>query len=420
MLDRLQEIDQVLKASGRDVPASEVRKEWKNFIEIALEPCGWQAVWKISRCLCEVLGARYPLEVLGTVDQVDFQDLTCSFIIEAVQDENVELPDKYYVPLIELWPTKSQENDALNVDLTAEALDSLRYFYNNIWMPWDETDSDETKDWANSYLMQRVNFHYDVASKNMHPSLVSYARHLLNEIRYAAKHKELIEAEMSEEELEILLGDEDVTNPKVAELMRLNFRINSIKNELVALENPVMRSYYEKIKFNGSHSGAESFKRVSLGLNSDDDVEQRKKDCFVIVPRSNITDLINGLSVVKEKVGDKVKVHVRHSFQNLLDTCSKFKKVFLLSGDHYLIFSEYLYGDCEVVALENGSVLKARDNERVLLTLDGKFVFDNVTFDCTNVRGAVVIKGEEVVFKNCHFKGEVRSNTSEAITVAGK
>lgn len=418
MLDRLNEIERVLKSPDRKISASDVKKEWQNFMEVAIEPAGWQAVWKISRCLCEVLGARYPLEVLGTADQVNFQDLSCTFTIEAVQDESVELPEKYEVPLIELWLTKAQENEALNVEMTAEAIDTLRYFYNHIWMPWDETDADETKDWATSFLTQRVNFHYDLTSKKMHPSLISYARHLLSEIRYAAKHKVLIESDMTEEELETLLGDEDVTNPKLLELMRLNFRINSIKNELVALENPVMRNYYEKIKFNGSHSGVESFKRISLGLD-DEETDQRKSDSFVIAPRSNIHMLIDGISAVKEIIDEKSKVEVRHSLQNLLDTCSKFKQVFLLPGDHFLIFSEYLYGECEITAIEGSSIIKARDNEISLLTLDGKFIFENITFDCSNVRGAVMVKGGQVTFRNCRFLGELTSNTSEAVTVAG-
>lgn len=414
MLDRLQEIERVLSASEGKILASEVRKEWQNFMEVALEPTGWQAIWKLSRCHCENLNVRYPLEVLGSVDQVDFQELSCSFTIEAVQDDTVELPAKYDVPLIELWPLKEQENVALNIEMTADAIDQLRFFFNHIWMPWDETD--EAEDWAAKNLMSRVSFYYDLISKNMHPCLASYVRHLVSELQHIAKMKELIELEMDENELEVLLGNEDVTNPKIKELMRLNFRLNSIKNELTALENPIMRRYFEKIKFSEATVGAESIKRVSLGTSSNE--PSPGGEVFVIIPRSDIWCLISGLNAIEKKMGDQVQVEVRHSLQNLLDTCSHFNQIFLLSGDHFLTFSEYMYGSCNILALNSGATLKAMDDERVLLTLDGKFLFENLTFDCANVRNAVIVREGEVTFKNCHFIGRTGSSNSEGITIA--
>lgn len=420
MLERLADITRVLDAAGRDIPATEVRKEWQNFIEIAIEPTGWQALWRVSQATCNALRARYPLEVLGTVDQVDFQELTATFLIEAVQDEDVELPERYEVPLIELWPTVTQENNALNVEMTAEAIDIYRYFYKHIWMPWDETDADETKDWAASHLMSRINFQSELVSKKMHPSLVSYVRHLLNEVRHVADRKDLLESGMTDEELETLLGDEDVNDNRALELMRLNFRLNNIKNELVTLENPILRWYYEKVQMNiNSDAGAKALKRVSLGLpDHGDDTAAYNDDIFVIIPRTNVVTLRAGMNALEGVVDSKAKIQACPTLQYLLDTNSHYKKIFLFTGDHYLSFAEYIFGGCNVTALGGAAVLKAKGDQRILLALDGKFVFENIIFDCTNVQTSVYVKLGDVSFKNCTFLGNKSSSTNKAVIAA--
>lgn len=45
--------------------------------------------------------------------------------IERVQDD-ISIPAKQEVPLTQLYPTKKQENSALNVDYTANFIDQLR------------------------------------------------------------------------------------------------------------------------------------------------------------------------------------------------------------------------------------------------------------------------------------------------------
>lgn len=87
---------------------------------------GWQALWKISRVTCEDLGVKYPTVVFGTVTNVFFKELKAEFEVIAVQDEDVHIPEMHIIPLEDLWPTKHQENSALNVDRTADCIDQLR------------------------------------------------------------------------------------------------------------------------------------------------------------------------------------------------------------------------------------------------------------------------------------------------------
>lgn len=88
---------------------------------------GWQGIWKINRATCEQLKINYPTIVFGMVNNVFFHDLKADFSVIAVQDDDVHLPERYEVPLEDLFPTIEQENTELNIDRTADCVDELRY-----------------------------------------------------------------------------------------------------------------------------------------------------------------------------------------------------------------------------------------------------------------------------------------------------
>lgn len=87
---------------------------------------GWQALWKISRAVCESLDIKYPTIVLGVVNNVLFKELKAEFMVTRVQDNDVHIPEHHEVPLEDLWPTVEQENPELNTERTADCIDQLR------------------------------------------------------------------------------------------------------------------------------------------------------------------------------------------------------------------------------------------------------------------------------------------------------
>lgn len=127
--ERLVEYEGVL--SGRDtvVPSSRIKREWTFDIELVIEPVGWQALWKIPRLTCQEFEIHYPTIVVVQVENVDCSELAALVKIVAVQDE-IHLPEKCDVPLIELYPTRDQENSALDCLGTANCIDQLRYILN--------------------------------------------------------------------------------------------------------------------------------------------------------------------------------------------------------------------------------------------------------------------------------------------------
>lgn len=81
----------------------------------------------MNRATCEYYKVKYPTVVLGTVNNVYFQDLIAEFSINAVQDDDVHLPTNHEVPLEDLWPTINQENTELDIERTANVIDELRF-----------------------------------------------------------------------------------------------------------------------------------------------------------------------------------------------------------------------------------------------------------------------------------------------------
>lgn len=57
---------------------------------------------------------------------MDFHELSAFVEVESVQD-NICIPLHQDVPLIQLYPTKTQEDPILNMDFTANFIDQLRY-----------------------------------------------------------------------------------------------------------------------------------------------------------------------------------------------------------------------------------------------------------------------------------------------------
>lgn len=386
LLDRLNEMKSIL-CNDKKTPASAIKKVWSLYLEVAMEPVGWQAIWQVSRSFCDKLNIRFPCKVMGTIEQVFFLEHSANFIVEAVQENNIELPEKLEVPLVDLWPLKTQENTALVVEMTARALDQLRFFYNHIWMFYD-ANTDDDIDWPAKNLESRLKFYCHLVSQKMNPALVSYVRHLLTEAQYMQALKEKLEAELGDKENEI----------EVEELMRLNYRLNRIANEIETIENPVLRSYFEKIKFERPDTKKLSMKRFSMGIDS-------KPSIFAICPTRPIGKTTLSLQSIESEVGAESEITIKNSFKDLLDNCSILDKVFLLPGKHYLTFSEYLFGKGQYMAVEKGVDIEAKYSENVLFTIHGNFHFENLNFVCDNVRTGITVKGGTVTFKNCTFNG---------------
>uniref|UniRef100_A0A182P4V8 Transcription initiation factor TFIID subunit 13 n=2 Tax=Anopheles TaxID=7164 RepID=A0A182P4V8_9DIPT len=421
-LTRLLETTSVLNGGGTNIPASAIRSEWINLVEVAVEPTGWQALWKASRPVCEQLGVKYPLVVLGTVDQVLFDELKASFLIEAIQDDDVQLPEEQItVDLEELWPLREQNNPALNVNITAECIDKLRFFYQHLWMPWDN-DTEDEHGWIDKHLESRIRFCHDLKNKTMSRQLSSHALALLAEARYIQRKRTFIEQELSEAVGEEEEEEEDneasiLKDDRSGELLQLNLRLNTIKNEINILENPVMRNVFEKVRFGAIKDG-----KGSAALMA-----------YIVTQAVPIDEQLTYLQRVKTLIEPKLSVKMCDSLQHALDHCSPDSAIYLPPATRQDIkFLEYLNSDGSFRGVSDVSFVEdfdkaskmnptiaSKNDDSVLLTIDGDFTLENIQLDCSNVRTGVVIKKGNIVFRNCCFTGDPNSSTKQGIVIFG-
>jgi hypothetical protein len=238
--ERLEDYKNILSFPTNIVAASQIRAEWSCDLELVIEPVGWQAFWNISRLTCEDLNITYPTIVFVEVLEVSYSTLTAMVKILAVQDD-LSLPAKHKVPLIHLYVSVKQKNLSLDIAGTANCVDELRFFYNNLWMPWDDDDDDD-KDWVDQHLESRLKLYFDMRTnvnketRDIILSLISEGKEIRNKIVN-------LEHSLPDDELEDM--HEDVAE-ETCMLMQLHFRLQQIKAEMDLMENPTMRNFLAK------------------------------------------------------------------------------------------------------------------------------------------------------------------------------
>ena len=101
-----------------------------------------------------------------------------------ISEEGEEVGNLATVPIDELFAVREQEIQTLDLTSTVTAIDLIRFFYKNIWMPWDE-DS-EVEDWPSQHLHNRVRLHFSLMTgcgdQVSSPHLSPHTHHLLPHI----------------------------------------------------------------------------------------------------------------------------------------------------------------------------------------------------------------------------------------------
>ncbi|XP_055384328.1 protein nessun dorma [Condylostylus longicornis] len=392
----------VLSWSEKLVPASQVRDEWSYFLQLQIEPGGWQAIWKVPRVICESLKIPYPTFVMGTVDHVIFEELKAVFSIEAVEEDSVHIPETQEVKLEDLYVTIQQENTALNTEKTAEIIDNLRFFYKNIWMPWDHDDDDDL-DWVKKHLESRLQFYYDLQKKIIKCSVANHIKSLLCEAKYLQEKRQCLEMNISDDdELE-----ESVPKENVTDLLQLHLRLKLIKNEMDILENPHMRKVYEEIELK------------ERGVNND--IRENSFSLMVIKP-CTLENLKSFLETSKTCIENKSLIRICPNLQEALQISQTNDQILLDVGNHSVTkFITNLpdKGMLSGIFETEKTIINSLENERILFLIDGDFTLKNLTLYCGKVRTAIVIKNGNVNIIDCHIIGDENSSTKQGICVSG-
>lgn len=392
---RLQEYEEVFSGLAT-LPYSKIQSEWAYYLELTLDPNGWQAVWKIPRLKCEEMKIPFPTFVLVFVHSVNYADLTALVRILAVQDE-IHLPEKHYVPLIQLWPTKEQDRSiALNINATANCLDMLRFFYIYVLMPWDEDD--DCADWKGANLVSRLRLFYDLKNGKIPKGTSEHIHALLNEARRLnSKRQLLINICDDKYDSDVERGnDQDMEH-----LIEINVRLIEIQNEMHLLEN-------------------EMFRKIIIKRQQSTEVpnktEKENSQIWLICKNVKASEYITFVKAVEE-------LHPNESLTFGPDLMLKLESA---NSHDTILLSRNKHDIKSQGALIENFTIKGIGNDVEILSLAEDVMFDcigdssqieNITFDCKNTRCSILVRKGEVTIKNCKIIGDSSSTTHQGFLV---
>lgn len=391
--ERLVEFSEILSSRHEIVSSSQIKSEWSYYIELVIEPVGWQALWKIPRLTCQDFKIHYPTIVVVEVEQVDFNELSALVRITAVQDE-IHLPEKYDVPLIELYPTQKQENTALDMVGTASCVDQLRFFFNYLWMPWD-IDDDETADWVTLHLESRIRLFFDMKRGIVSKETCDVIRTLTREGREIQERISRLEESMSdEEETENYLVDDG----KTCQLMKLHFRLQQIKTEMEVLENPAIRDILTR-----NHSSSLSENQTKKCGNKD-----KQKEAHFVWLGSSLGELKNALNTIETFLPPDLFLKTYACLQEAIHASDTGDIIILGEGLHQIRGSGGLEegGIIKGIGKAENTTLSPNEIESApsLLDFSGQEVLlENVSIDLGELQAGIIVRKGSVKMVGCRF-----------------
>lgn len=77
--------------------------------------------------------------------------------------------------------------------------------------------------------------------------------------------------------------------------------------------------------------------------------------------------------------------------------------------------------DCRAaeIDIDNDAVLMTKDDDSVLLVVDGDFSIEHMTVDCRNVRTGLLLRNGNVRLRNCTIVGDAKSSTKIGFNITG-
>ncbi|XP_050502908.1 protein nessun dorma [Diabrotica virgifera virgifera] len=382
------------------LPSLHLKKQWGFFIELTVDKIGWQAVWKIPRLKCEALGIPFPSVVLVIVLTINTKELKALVRILAVQDD-IYIPEKHWVPLIQLWPTEEQDKSiALGLMQTANSLDMLRFFYLYVYMPWDR-DEDVNIDWKETHLESRLRFYYDLKNGTIPRAVAEHIHCLLTEARRMQNKREFIENQLTQQEESEEFNKDTSAEKRTRALMEIHVHLLEIRTEIEIAENPLLREII-----------IERYSQLDqISKNTDPQI-------WLIFDQGTADEHIDFLTEVKS-------LYPKDNLKFCTNLASKLESA--NTKDTYLI-NESSHNIFTTGALEKGGVLRGigssnkviitSDIEDVMLDFKSELVvLENLTIDAKSAQCAILVRQGNCILKNCKITGKGNSSIHQGIIV---
>ncbi|XP_075947012.1 SHC SH2 domain-binding protein 1 isoform X2 [Anarhichas minor] len=233
-----------------DCKPSEVKAFTADYLEKVVEPCDWLALWSIG-----------VFDVLVEVYDLDLKDLkACVRLVlplqcdtrgcELTEEAIVTLleANQHRLPLQELLVVYEQSGD---FDLTALALEHLRFFYTHIWRQWEEEDEDDDFDYFVRCVEPRLRLYYDILEDRVPLGLVAEYKSLLENCSQCFQKFSVLCRGLRTN------SDTELDNVSMVESLKLYDQLETFKRKLHIIENPLLR-YVLGYKGNASQQCVQS------------------------------------------------------------------------------------------------------------------------------------------------------------------
>ncbi|KAF5280441.1 hypothetical protein FQR65_LT03250 [Abscondita terminalis] len=379
--ERFQEYSNVLGSmDSLKVCGAKVQVKWSTYMELNVNPSGWLAIWKIPRSTCILLDVEFPITIVVYVVNVDYSNLKAH--VETLDvNENISLPNNHFiVSLIELWPTKQQqESEELDIRIISDAMDMLRIFYIYLFRPWDLNDK---TDWLSEHLEKRLTFFYDMRNKCFPEYKIVYANELITEARHLHERQNKL------------------SDYSVEDLLSINIAMANIKTEIEILENPLLRNAVLK-------------KEEKLNMFKKDNTQG-----ITIVPPTEINECISFLKEVQTHIGENI-VKFKSNLNHALENACAHETILLCKSKHTFenLYSLQQGGYFKGVSAKEDVILITY-KEDIMFNVFGNLTFENVTIEVYAAQLGILVHQGVLTLKNCSLICPLQLQSQDGVIVS--
>ncbi|XP_072278415.1 SHC SH2 domain-binding protein 1 [Pyxicephalus adspersus] len=398
-----------------DAKPSEVMEFISEYLEKALEPSGWKAVWRtdIFEVLVEVSDVSYS-SLKAVVHP--WEPFTCEYRMQCVTEQSIrdllEVKEQR-VPLQELYVVF---DDSGEFDQTAMSIEHVRFFFQHIWRPWDEEEEDYF-DYFTRCAEPRLRLHYDILEERIPSELVSEYHSILTRCMEVYTQFNNLRNVLSNSD-----SDTELDNVSMVEGMKMDGEMESLKRKLKMIENPLLRYLFCCQKSPGTYSMKKKGPRPT-----------GKKVIHVVSTSMTIETLmcLTSERLEPESCNQSQEIQFHKDLLEAVNVCYDGDLVLVCPG-HYYIYSQICIADSvhiegygmpdDIVIEKKGKgdkfveccgpnvkiskvkLIQHNAVEGIVSVLGGKTELENCVFQC-DTTGITVKKSAELVMQYCDLYG---------------
>ena len=293
-----------------NVSVCEVYDSLCSYVTDSIEPIGWHAIWRtVPNSGPNHLSIQYDFEV-EIMDVLHNKLEAIAVVLKLIHPNESQLTAEQFdemekmlkdikivtIPLTQLYVISDGDEEE-QYYTTAVIIEHIRFFYQNLWRPWDELSMNESTDiFVETRLKPRLELAFDIKDKIIPQSTVNRIRKLLSEAWNVKNKIDSIDKNRSTDCFDVSIEDNSevdyINETELIEAMRLKIRLEDIEREMKILEDKHLRIIAASLVKSGESNVFE------------DDLTSKENKIHLIgnsFTLNSTKDILNSLSNVSQK-----------------------------------------------------------------------------------------------------------------------